>query len=61
MTAGIAAGLASGKSLVEAVTWGVACASASAETLLPGRFDRARAQEFWHNVSLEILQESKER
>jgi fructose-1-phosphate kinase PfkB-like protein len=53
LATGIACSVVRGADPVEAIRYGVACGSANAETLLPGDFDPARAEELAARVDVE--------
>lgn len=57
LAAGIAAKLAIGATLADAVKWGIAAASNNAEMLLPGQLSRSRCAELSQQIRVEFWQE----
>jgi len=55
MTAGIAAGLSAGRSVSDAVKWGIACSAQNLGMLLPARLNRERMMLSAESLSVESL------
>ena len=55
LAAGVAAGLARGETLVDAVRLGIAAAADNATQLLPARFDRTRVEALAASVRVNVL------
>jgi tagatose 6-phosphate kinase len=55
LTAGIAAAMNEGRSILEAVKWGIACSSQNLESLLPARLNRQQMIELASQLTVERL------